>query len=65
MLSENRIGYLRELITEEGERIELHYREIPQIYIENGKPFALLCACMREDDFPANAHSFNVRLELD
>ena len=65
-LSEGRIGYLRGLATEDGDKIELHYMERPQIYLKDGKPFALLCACMTEADF-ANSRrsSFNVRLKLD
>ena len=61
-LSENRIGYLREITAEDGEHIELHYRERPQIYIEDGKPLALLCACMKESDLK---HTFNIRLKID
>ena len=65
-LSDERIGYLRGLATEDGDRIELHYMERPQIYIEDGKPFALLCACMTEEDFSnSRCSSFNVRLKLD
>lgn len=65
-LSDERIGYLRGLTTEDGEQIELHYMERPQIYIEDGKPFALLCACMTEEDFSNSmCSSFNVRLKLD
>ncbi len=64
-LSENPIGFLRGLTTEDGEKIELSNMERPQIYIEDGKPFALLCACMKEEDYASLSHSFNVRLKLD
>ena len=64
-LSENPIGFLRGLTTESGERIELSNMERPQIYIQDGKPFALLCACMKEEDYKTLSHSFNVRLKLD
>ena len=64
-LSENPIGFLRGLVLDSGEKIKLYYMERPQIYIEDGKPFALLCACMREEDGKARSHSFNVRLKLD
>jgi hypothetical protein len=64
-LSDNPVGYLRGLTLESGEKIELSNMERPQIYIEDGKPFALLCACMREEHYEALSHSFNVRLKLD
>ena len=64
-LSENPIGYLRGVTLENGEKIELSNMERPQIYIENGKPFALLCACMKEEDYETLSHSFNIRLKLD
>jgi len=64
-LSENPIGYLRGVTTVDGEKIELANMERPQIYIEDGKPFALLCACMKEEDYATLSHSFNIRLKLD
>ena len=63
-LSEHPIGFLRGLTLAGGEKIELYYMERPQIYLADGKPRVLLCACMRETDFPTHSHSFNVRLEL-
>ena len=51
-LSDNPVAYLRGITLENGERIELSYMERPQIYLEDGKPFALLCACMRTEDLP-------------
>ena len=65
MLSENPLGFLRGLVLESGEKIDLYYMERPQIYIENGKPNVLLCACMKNEDGESRAHSFNVRLKLD
>ena len=64
-LSDEPIGYLRGLTLESGEHLDLHYMERPQIYLENGKPLALLCACMTEEHFADLSHSFNVRLKLD
>ena len=64
-LSDHPVGFLRGLTLESGERIELSNMERPQIYVENGKPFALVCACMREEHYEALSHSFNVRLKLD
>lgn len=64
-LSENPIGYLRGVTTVDGEKIELANMERPQIYIEDGNPFALLCACMKEEDYATLSHSFNIRLKLD
>ena len=64
-LAENPIGFLRGIVLESGEKIDLYYMERPQIYIENGKPTVLLCACMKEEDGETRAHSFNVRLKLD
>ena len=64
-LSENPIGYLRGVTLEGGERIALSNMERPQIYIEDGKPVALLCACMKEEDYDTLSHSFNIRLRLD
>lgn len=64
-LSDNPVGYLRGVTVEDGERMELHYMERPQIYVEDGKPFALLCACMCEEDYKTGARSFNIRLPLD
>ena len=63
-LSDNPVGYLRGLDTENGERIELSNMERPQIYMEDGKPKALLCACMRTEDYATLAHSFNVRVPI-
>ena len=63
--SDNPVGYLRGVTAEDGERLELHYMERPQIYLEDGKPFALLCACMLESDYEKHARSFNIRLSLD
>ena len=64
-LSASPIGFLRGLTLTSGERIELAYMERPQIYMENGKPHSLLCACMREEDYATHSHSFNVRIALD
>ncbi len=63
-LSDNPIGYLRGLEAEDGEHIALSNMERPQIYIEDGKPIALLCACMLEEDYGELRHSFNVRLPI-
>lgn len=63
-LSDNPIGYLRGLEAEDGEHIALSNMERPQIYIEDGKPIALLCACMLEEDYAELRHSFNVRLPI-
>ena len=63
-LSDNPVGYLRGLVTEDGERIELSNMERPQIYIEDGKPKALVCACMKAEDYSTLSHSFNVRIPL-
>jgi predicted GH43/DUF377 family glycosyl hydrolase len=64
-LSDTPIGYLRGVTFEDGERLDLHYMERPQIYVEDGKPFALLCACMLESDYKELSRSFNIRLPLD
>ena len=64
-LSDNPIGCFRGVTTEDGERIELHYMERPQIYFEDGKPFVLLFACMLEADLKTQSHSFNIRLQID
>jgi len=64
-LSENPVGYLRGVTLEGGKKIALSNMERPQIYIENGKPVALLCACMKEEDYDTLSHSFNIRLKLD
>ena len=64
-LSENPIGFLREITDVDERKTELANMERPQIYIENGKPFALLCACMTEEDYKNDrSHSFNIRLKL-
>lgn len=64
-LSENPVACLRGITTESGERVELTYMERPQIYMENGKPSALLLACMKQEHRKNHEHSFNVRLKLD
>ena len=64
-LSDHPIGYLRGITTEDSERLELLYMERPQIYIEDGKPLALLCACMPMRDCETVPHSFNIRLAID
>ncbi len=63
-LSDNPIGYLRGVTFESGETMALANMERPQIYIEDGKPKVLLCACMKEEDYDTTAHSFNIRLPL-
>jgi hypothetical protein len=64
-LSDPPIGYLRGITMQDGEVLRLANMERPQIYVEDGKPIALLCACMTEDDYVERTHSFNVRLPLE
>lgn len=64
-ISRHPIGFLRGVTFASGERIELAYMERPQIYLENGKPKALLCACMKEEDYKERSHTFHVRLPID
>ena len=63
-LSENPIGYLRNITWDDGESEELANMERPQLYIEDGHPKVLLCACMRKKDYETLCHSFNVRIPL-
>ena len=44
--------------------VDVGNMERPQIYIEDGVPKILICACMREEDYDNTLHSFNVRLPL-
>jgi len=64
-LSRNPIGFLRGVTLSDGEKIPLFYMERPQIYLEDGKPQVLLCACMKEEDAARRSHSFNARLPID
>jgi hypothetical protein len=64
-LSHSPIGFLRSITMEDGEVLKLANMERPQIYIEDGKPVALLCACLKEEDEEGMRHSFNVRLPLE
>lgn len=64
-LSPSPIGFLRGITMEDGEVLKLANMERPQIYIEDGKPVALLCACLKEEDEEGMRHSFNVRLPLE
>ena len=64
-LSQNPIGFLRGVTMADGEKIPLFYMERPQIYFENGRAKALLCACMREEHAEDRSHSFHVRLPLE
>lgn len=59
------VGYLREVTTVEGERLSFSFMERPQIYFEEGRPRALLCACMRDENPMTAKHSFHIRLPLD
>lgn len=48
---------------EDGTTEQLDHLERPQVYIENGRPLALLCAADRIDDHNVR-HSFNVQIPL-
>lgn len=43
------------------EKKPLRRMERPQLYIEDGRPRCLLCACMEEDDLPT---TYNIRIPL-
>ena len=51
----------REIIWEDGTRQEVHRLERPQLWLENGKPAVLFCACLPEQE--ANT-SFNLHIPL-
>ena len=63
-LSDTPLAFWRELVMEDGTRVALSNMERPQIYVEDGVPKALVCACMKEEDYETLAHSFNVRIPI-
>lgn len=63
MLDEHPLAFTRELHWEDGTITPLRNMERPQIYVENGKPKVLLCACAQEET-DTIAHTFNVQIPL-
>lgn len=59
-ISENYLAFEKKLYLE-NEIKEVRNLERPQIYIENGKPKCLLCACMEYENAPT---TFNIRIPL-
>lgn len=58
---EQPLALRREIIWEDGTRQEVHRLERPQLWLENGKPAVLFCACLPEQE--ANT-SFNLHIPL-
>ena len=59
-ISENYLAFEKKLYLENGIK-EVRNLERPQLYIEDGKPKCLLCACMEYDNAPT---TFNIRIPL-
>jgi len=59
--SENPLAFTTQIEWEDGIVVQVHHLERPQIYFENGKPKALLCACCKDSK---RKDSFNIRFEL-
>ena len=59
--SEAPLAFERVLVFADGHRQKVALLERPQLYFENGKPVALLCACATD---AAYSDTFNVRIPL-
>ena len=59
---EHPLAYLNELEFDDGEKVTLQSLERPQIFIEDGKTKALLCACKYNKD---DNVTYNVKIPLD
>lgn len=58
------LAFRRQLHWEDGSTQPLFRMERPQMYIENGKPVALLCACMPLGQEDHITHTFNVQIPI-
>lgn len=58
------VAFCRELFWENGTVEPMFRMERPQMYIENGKPVALMCACMPEGQENHITDTFNVQIPI-
>ncbi len=60
-LDEMPLAFTRELVFKDGKKVPLCNMERPQLYIEDGRPKALLCACMLDE---ISEPTFNVSIPI-
>ena len=48
--AEHALAFTRSLTWEDGSTLEVRHLERPQLYVENGKPVCLRCACAFYED---------------
>lgn len=53
--SEHVVAFTREITWDDGTIMEVRHLERPQLYIEDGKPVCLRCACAFYEEAPADA----------
>lgn len=60
--AENPLAFTRRIVWEDGEIQQVHHLERPQLYFEDNKPKALLCACSPTDK---RDDTFNIRFGIE